>query len=212
MARNTIKSKFRTSKMADLSEMARNALQSDFRTCIQNGRWKKKNLYWSEMARIAIASEFRKSKMADRSEMVRSVIESEFRTSKWPEMCWIFLYLVILSIVNNYRWIRWMDMAIQCWCHSRIISSTHYHYCIVLFVTSGLNPNNWWWYIHGSCRALSWCSFVVFPAFLSWDWKYWKVPLHLLVKWGRWFLQIVDIHVGNLNMEVNWKVVSPDSR
>ena len=25
---------------------------------------------------------------------------------------------------------------------------------------------------------------------------------------GRWFVQIVDIHVGN---EVNWKVVSPDS-
>ena len=31
---------------------------------------------------------------------------------------------------------------------------------------------------------------------------------HLLVKWGRQFLQIVDIHVGNFN----WKVVSPDSR
>ena len=26
------------------------------------------------------------------------------------------------------------------------------------------------------------------------------MPLHLLVKWGRWFLQIVDIHVGNFNM------------
>ena len=62
-------------------------------------------------------------------------------------------------------------------------------------------------------------------------WKYWKVPLHLLVKWevvspnsryrafyheigniekcpftywlnGRWFLQIVDIHVGNFNMKL----------
>ena len=30
--------------------------------------------------------------------------------------------------------------------------------------------------------------------------KYSKVPRHLLVKWGRWFLQIVDIHVGNFNM------------
>ena len=29
---------------------------------------------------------------------------------------------------------------------------------------------------------------------------------------GRWFLQIVDIHVGNLNMKLTWKVVSPDSR
>ena len=42
----------------------------------------KKILYLSEMARIAIESEFRKSKMADRSEMARNVIESEFRTSK----------------------------------------------------------------------------------------------------------------------------------
>ena len=32
MARNAIESEFRTSKMADQSEMARNAIQSDFRT------------------------------------------------------------------------------------------------------------------------------------------------------------------------------------
>ena len=29
-----------------------------------------------------------------------------------------------------------------------------------------------------------------------------KLPLHLLVKWGRRFLQIVDIHVGNFNMKL----------
>ena len=50
---------------------------------------------------------------------------------------------------------------------------------------------------------------------LSWDWKYWKVPLHLLVKWGRWFLQIVDIHVGNFNMKLTgtWfpQIVDMDS-
>ena len=28
------------------------------------------------------------------------------------------------------------------------------------------------------------------------------MPLHLLVKWGRWFLQIVVIHVGNFNMKL----------
>ena len=32
MARNSIESEFRTSKMADQSEMARNAIQSDFQT------------------------------------------------------------------------------------------------------------------------------------------------------------------------------------
>ena len=41
------------------------------------------------------------------------------------------------------------------------------------------------------------------------------VPLHLLVKWGRWFLQIVDIHVGNFNMKLTgrWfpQIVDRDS-
>ena len=38
--------------------------------------------YGSEMARNAIESEFRTSKIADRSEMVRNAIQSDFRTSK----------------------------------------------------------------------------------------------------------------------------------
>ena len=42
-----------------------------------------------------------------------------------------------------------------------------------------------------------------------------KSALHLLVKWGRWFLQIVDIHVGNLNMKLTgrWfpQIVDRDS-
>ena len=41
------------------------------------------------------------------------------------------------------------------------------------------------------------------------------LPLHLLVKCGRWFLQIVDIHVGNLNMKLTgrWfpQIVDRDS-
>ena len=41
-----------------------------------------KVLCGSEMARNAIESEFWTSKMADRSEMARNAIESEFRTSK----------------------------------------------------------------------------------------------------------------------------------
>ena len=40
------------------------------------------------------------------------------------------------------------------------------------------------------------------------------MPLHLLVKWGRWFLQ-VDIHVGNFNMKLTgrWfpQIVDRDS-
>ena len=84
MSRNAIKSEFRTSKMADRSEMARNAIQSDFRTSEMAAE--NKNLYRSEMARIAIESEFRKSKMADRYEMARNAIESEFRTSKMADV------------------------------------------------------------------------------------------------------------------------------
>ena len=41
------------------------------------------------------------------------------------------------------------------------------------------------------------------------------MPLHLLVKWGRWFLQIVDIHVENFNMKLTgrWfpQIVDRDS-
>ena len=81
MSRNAIESEFRISKMADRSEMARNAIQKiDFRTSKMAAE--KKILYRSEMARIAIESDFRKSKMDDRSEMARNAIESEFRTSK----------------------------------------------------------------------------------------------------------------------------------
>ena len=81
MARNVIESEIRTSKMADQSEMARNAIQSDL-SDIQNGRRKKIILYRYEIARIAIESEFQKSKMADRSDMARNAVESEFLTSK----------------------------------------------------------------------------------------------------------------------------------
>ena len=91
--------------------MARNAIESDFRTSkmAAGGHFVKKIknnnlvLYGSEMARNAIESEFRTSKMADRSEMVRNAIQNDFRTSKmaaekfqkktnlcidlkWPEM------------------------------------------------------------------------------------------------------------------------------
>ena len=42
-----------------------------------------------------------------------------------------------------------------------------------------------------------------------------KCPLHLLVKWGRWFLQIIYIHVGNFNMKLTgrWfpQIVDRDS-
>ena len=69
---NAIESEFRTSKMADQSEMARNAIQSGFQTSKMAAG--KKILHRSEMARIAIESEFRKSKMADRSEMGRNKI------------------------------------------------------------------------------------------------------------------------------------------
>ena len=41
--------------------------------------------YGSEMARNVIESEFRTSTMADRSEMARNAIESEFRTSKMAD-------------------------------------------------------------------------------------------------------------------------------
>ena len=69
------------------SKMARNAIESDFRTSktvhfVKNFN-NKKFPYRSEMARNAIESEFRTSKLTDRSEITRNAIESEFHT-KWP--------------------------------------------------------------------------------------------------------------------------------
>ena len=66
--------------MADRSEMARNAIESDFRTSKMAA--KKKAVWIWNGSEIAIESEFQTSKMADRSEMARNAIESDFRTSK----------------------------------------------------------------------------------------------------------------------------------
>ena len=60
----------RTSKMADQSEMSRNAIQSYFQTSKMAAG--KKNLYRSEMARIAIETEFRTSKMADVNHFIKN--------------------------------------------------------------------------------------------------------------------------------------------
>ena len=85
-----------------LTEMARNAITSDFRSSkmaagSQFVRKKIKVAYWSEMARNAIDSNFRSSKMAagshfvnnfkkiklrNWSEMARNAIESDFRSFK----------------------------------------------------------------------------------------------------------------------------------
>ena len=67
LARNAIKSYFRTSKIATGGHFVKK---------------KKKYPYGYEMERNAIKSEFRTSKIADQSEMARNAIESDFRTFK----------------------------------------------------------------------------------------------------------------------------------
>ena len=57
--------------------MARNVIKSDFRTS-KMANEKNKVPYQSEMDRNAIESEFRTSKMADRSVMNRNAIKSGF--------------------------------------------------------------------------------------------------------------------------------------
>ena len=67
-------------EVAYRSEMARNAIESDFRTSkmaagshfVNNLTKKIKILYWSKMARNVIQSEFRTSKMADGSHFVKN--------------------------------------------------------------------------------------------------------------------------------------------
>ena len=82
-------------KVVYWSEMARNAIESDFRSSkmAQKGfsKWppaaifKKKVAYWSEMARNAFKSDFRSSKMAAGSHFVKK--KSKLRIDlKWREM------------------------------------------------------------------------------------------------------------------------------
>ena len=80
MAKIAIESEFQTSKMADRSEMDRNA--------IKNGRRKNnKILYRSEMAKIAIESDFRTSKMSAGGHFVKIYKKKKLRIDlKWPEM------------------------------------------------------------------------------------------------------------------------------
>ena len=61
-----------------------------------------------------------------------------------------------------------------------------------------------------------WFLQIVDIGILSWDWKYWKVPHHLLVKWGEAVSpNRIDIHVGNFNMKLTgrWfpQIVDRDS-
>ena len=76
MARNAIESEFRTSKMADRSEMARNAIESEIRTSkmavVIHFVKKMKVMYPCEMDGNEIESEFRTSKMADSSHFVKN--------------------------------------------------------------------------------------------------------------------------------------------
>ena len=72
--------------MTDRSEMARNAIESDFRTSKMAAE--KKNLDQSQMVRFAIESEFWTSKMADGSHFVKK-FPKQFKLRidmKWPEM------------------------------------------------------------------------------------------------------------------------------
>ena len=82
----------RTSSIIDIVAPSKMAAGSHF---VQKNN---KVPYGSEMARYAIESEFRTSKMADQSEMARNAIQSDFQKSKmaaekkicinlkWPEL------------------------------------------------------------------------------------------------------------------------------
>ena len=95
MARIATESEFRTSKMADRSEMARNAIESDFWTSEMAAERKFCiDLKWPEMrskvnfghpkwpTTTILSKISKKVKVAYQSEIIRNVIESEFRTSK----------------------------------------------------------------------------------------------------------------------------------
>ena len=68
----------RTSSIIDIVVSSKMAAGGHFVKKIK----KKKVVYRSEMARNAIDSEFRTSEMADQYEMARDMIQSDFQTSK----------------------------------------------------------------------------------------------------------------------------------
>ena len=123
--------------MADRSQMARNAIESDFRTSKMAAE--KKNLYRSEMAKIAIESEFQTSKMANRSEMARNAIKDDFQTSKMSagdHFVKIFKKMRIDLKWSEMRWKvnfghpKWLTAAILTKCQSQFLTSKMYdsHY------------------------------------------------------------------------------------
>ena len=129
MARNAIESEFRTSKMADQSEMAINAIKREFRTSkmaagshfVKKIQTKLKlhiDLKWPDMRSkvnfghpkwptSAILSKIsNKIKVAYRSEMARNAIKSEIRTSKMAD---------VSHFVQNFKIklridVKWIEM------------------------------------------------------------------------------------------------------
>ena len=86
MARNAIESEFRTSKMADRSEMARNAIESDFLTSKMAAEKKNSVSIWNGH-RIVIESEFRTSKngrLKKKMKWPELLSKMNFRHPKWP--------------------------------------------------------------------------------------------------------------------------------
>ena len=116
-------------KVAYWSEMARNAIESDFRSSkmVAGSHFVKKIkvAYWSEMARNAIENDFRSSKMAAGShfvkikkkikvaywsEMARNLIENDFRSSNKKNKSCVLIwngekcYQNWFSVIQNGRW------------------------------------------------------------------------------------------------------------
>ena len=91
-------SQFLKSKMADRSEMARNAIQSEFRT--------------SKMTEGShFVKNFQKNKIAYRSEMARNASDlKNVRTDCWLTTTWYQLYIYIYT----YRQLCWERGNIHC--------------------------------------------------------------------------------------------------
>ena len=120
MARNAIESEFRTSKMADRSEMARNVIEGDFQTSkiaaaghfVKN--LKTKLWYRSEMARNAIKSYFWTSKMATGVHLKKDIHQkscasdlNNVRTDCWPTTTWYkFTFGQYIYIYKQVYWER----------------------------------------------------------------------------------------------------------
>ena len=114
-----LRQNFKKIKVAYWSEMARNAIESHFRSSKMAAgghfvnKFKKKVPYWSEMERNTIESDFRSSKMAAGDHFVKTFLKKlKLRIDlKWREMLSKVIFILWTKYQKKIKVAYWSEMA-----------------------------------------------------------------------------------------------------